>query len=108
MDYGQLPNSAALYPHMSESKGKGRARRIRRSSGFWIPRVDADVLYRLLSSNNHRVTKVAYHDVAPVKRHPPSLPETSAAAPLAGNTRLAKPACLECFPIHRSEGNLPT
>src|ERR1700674_5028151 len=27
VDYGQLPSSAALYPHMSESKGKGRARR---------------------------------------------------------------------------------
>ncbi len=58
MDYGQLPSSAALYPHMSESKRKGRARRIRRSSDFWIPRVDADVLYRLLSGNNHRVSKV--------------------------------------------------
>src|SRR5215471_10978550 len=74
VDYDQLPSSAALYPHMSESKGEGRARRIRRSSDFWIPRVDADVLYRLLSGNNHRVTKVACHDVAPVKRDPPSLP----------------------------------
>src|SRR5215467_9655357 len=74
VDHGQLPSSAALYPHMSESKGKGGARRIGRSSDFWIPRVDADVLDRLLSGNNYRVTEVAYHDVAPVKREPPSLP----------------------------------
>ena len=74
MDYRQFPSSATLYPHMSESKGKGRARRIRRGNNRRIPRIDADVLYRLLSGNNHRVTKVAYHDVAPVKGDPPSLP----------------------------------
>lgn len=71
MDYGQLPSSAALYPHMSESKDPGRTGL---NGDFWIPRIDACELERLLSGNDYRVTKVAYHDVAPVKRGAPSLP----------------------------------
>ena len=64
MDYRQRPSSTALYPHMGESKD---ARRTGLKGDFWIPRIDACELERLLSGNDYRVTKVAYHDVAPVK-----------------------------------------
>ena len=49
---------------MSESKGKGRARRIGRSSDFWILRVDADVLYRLLVRQLHQIfsLRIAHPD----------------------------------------------
>jgi hypothetical protein len=39
VDYGQLPSSAALYPHMSESVGACRTREI---GGVRIPWVGAD------------------------------------------------------------------
>src|SRR5215470_13181691 len=73
VDYGQLPGSVALYPHMSESKD---ARWTGLKGDFWIPRIDACELERLRSGNNYGVTKVAYHNVAPVKR---------------GNLRLPRP-----------------
>ena len=97
MDYRQLPGSVASYPYMSEPEGEGRTGRIWGSDICWIPGVGAYVLYRLLSRNDYRVTKVAYYDVAPVKRDPP-----------AGNTRLAKSACLGRFRLRRSEGTPPT
>ena len=71
MEYSLLPSSAALYPHLSESKD---ARRTWLKGDFWIRRIDACKLVRQLSDNDYRVTKVAHNDVAPFKRGKPRLP----------------------------------
>lgn len=74
MDDRQFPSSATLDPHMSESQGEGRARRVGRGNRSRVPRIDADVLYRLLSGNNQGVAEIAYDKVAPVKRDPAGPP----------------------------------
>ena len=83
MECGYFPGSSALDPHFSESNDQ---RRTRLKGDFWIPRIDPCEVVQQPSDNNHRVAKVTYHDVAPVKRGNPRLSRPQQRRQMARNT----------------------